>query len=77
MSGGMSSHLNPYAAAYAQNAMAWNTYSMQTFQGLQRAGVTYGRNTLFYSRGYRGLGLHTVGTLYNILGATEGWGYIR
>ena len=50
MSGGMSTHLNPYAAAYAQNAMAsaWNTYSMQTFQGLQRAGVTYGRSTQGY-----------------------------
>merc|ERR1711935_1027989 len=36
------SHLNPYAA-YAQNMMnsAWNTYSMATFQGLQRAGVTF------------------------------------
>ena len=42
--GGMASHLNPYAA-YAQNMMssAWNTYSMATFQGLQRAGVTYGK----------------------------------
>ena len=44
--GGMASHLNPYAA-YAQMSQmssAWNTYSMATFQGLQRAGVTYGKD---------------------------------
>jgi hypothetical protein len=42
MSGTMASHLNPYAA-YAQNmASAWNNYSIATFQGLQRAGVSYG-----------------------------------
>ena len=41
---GMGSPLNPYAAAYAQNmaASAWNSYSLATYQGLQRAGVTYG-----------------------------------
>ena len=42
--GGMASQLNHYAA-YAQMSQmssAWNPYSMATFQGLQRAGVTYG-----------------------------------
>lgn len=40
-----SSALNPYAAAYAQNMMnSWNSYSMASFQSLQRAGVTYGTN---------------------------------
>ena len=48
MSGGMGSHLTPYAAAYAQNvASAWNSYSVATFQGLQRAGVTYGESVGF------------------------------
>ena len=40
MSGSVASHMNPYAAY----ASAWNTYNMATFQGLQRAGVSYGRN---------------------------------
>jgi hypothetical protein len=31
--------MNPYAAY----ASAWNTYNMATFQGLQRAGVSYGK----------------------------------
>ena len=34
----------PYAAAYAQNMMNWNSYSLATYQGLQREGVTYGKN---------------------------------
>ena len=36
----------PYAAAYAatQNMMNWNSYSLATYQGLQREGVTYGRS---------------------------------
>ena len=33
----------PYAA-YAQNMMNWNSYSLATYQGLQREGVTYGKN---------------------------------
>ena len=34
----------PYAAAYAaQNMMNWNSYSLATYQGLQREGVTYGK----------------------------------
>ena len=32
----------PYAA-YAQNMMNWNSYSLATYQGLQREGVTYGK----------------------------------
>ena len=45
MSGPMGPHLSPYAAVYAQNmATAWNTYNMATFQGLQRAGVSYGEH---------------------------------
>ena len=41
---GMASHLNPYAAAYAQNMMssAWNTYGMATLQGFSRQGINYG-----------------------------------
>ena len=36
----------PYAAAYAaQNMMNWNSYSLATYQGLQREGVTYGKST--------------------------------
>ena len=38
------SSLSPYAAYAAQNMMSsWNSYSMASFQSLQRAGVTYGR----------------------------------
>ena len=36
---------SPYAAAYtnAANMMNWNSYSLATYQGLQREGVTYGK----------------------------------
>ena len=46
MSAGMASHLNPYAAAYAQNMMssAWNTYGMATLQGFSRQGINYGKS---------------------------------
>ena len=38
---------SPYAAAYAaQNMMNWNSYSLATYQGLQREGVTYGMHIL-------------------------------
>ena len=39
---------SPYAAAYANaaNMMNWNSYSLATYQGLQREGVTYGK-TIF------------------------------
>ena len=41
---GAASALTPYAAYAAQNMMHnWNSYSMASFQNLQRAGVTYGR----------------------------------
>ena len=34
-------------AAYAQNMMSWNNYNaMASFQSLQRAGVTYGKNII-------------------------------
>ena len=36
---------SPYAAAYAQNMMSWNSYSLATYQGLQREGVTYGKKS--------------------------------
>ena len=40
---------SPYAAAYANaaNMMNWNSYSLATYQGLQREGVTYGKNIYF------------------------------
>lgn len=47
-----SSYFSPHAAgalgsyaAYAQNMMNWNSYSMASFQNLQRAGVTYGKTS--------------------------------
>ena len=45
--GGMAAHLNPYAAAYAQNMMnSWSNYNIAAYQGFQRAGVPYGEHTL-------------------------------
>ena len=57
MSSSMSSPLN-YAAYNPQNF--WNTYNMAAFQGLQRAGVTYGKifNTYYV--------IHSVLVYYEI-----------
>ena len=37
--------LGPYAAYQNMMSMNWNSYSMASFQSLQRAGVTYGEHT--------------------------------
>ena len=41
---------SPYAAAYANaaNMMNWNSYSLATYQGLQREGVTYGKKNIYF-----------------------------
>ena len=38
------SALGPYAAYQNMMSMNWNSYSMASFQSLQRAGVTYGES---------------------------------
>jgi hypothetical protein len=37
-----SAGFNSYAAAYAH--MSWNNYTIAAYQGLQREGVTFGKN---------------------------------
>ena len=43
---------SPYAAAYtnAANMMNWNSYSLATYQGLQREGVTYGKKYTYLNQ---------------------------
>ena len=51
------SALGPYAAYQNMMSMNWNSYSMASFQSLQRAGVTYGEYGADPTAGVRSSGI--------------------